>query len=428
MSATRPRRATWRRRAARVAAGLAAAAMLFGPTIVPAREERSVFHGMPTEPDSAFKPTPSKNPVDITRAWIFDDFRAPLADRLDGDGTRVIAADRSGDVAALAATDGSVVWRVHLGEAMAVGPELEGGRVLLSTTTGAVVALDAVDGSRDWRAVLGATPVAPPMAAGGRLLVATEAPELLALDPATGAVLGRIPLPGRPVPPSLGEHLVIVGTEHGMVVAVDPATLQVRWRRYLRMAVTAPVLIESKRVYVAVADRTLRCLRLSSGKQVWRQRTGAIATASLMSAGEYVYVLCWDDDIYVVRRSNGHLAARVHLDHRLSLDAVRARDYLYVAPFTEGTVVALSLPGLTMAGKFNLAAPGEWFTTPPVMAGERVAVGSGRAAGRILALDVKPAPPKKGAPAAPGPPAAAPEGAPQQGPPAPPPSGATPGR
>jgi hypothetical protein len=220
----------------------------------------------------------------------------------------------------------------------------------------------------------------------------------------------------------------VVGTDHGMVVAIDPATLAVRWRRYVRQPVTAPVLIESKRVYVAVGDRSLRCLKLSSGKPIWRQRTGAIATASPMAAGEYVYVQCWDDDIYVVRARNGHLAARVHLDHRLSLEAVRAKDYLYVAPFTEGSVVALSLPGLTLAGKFNLDAPGEWFTTPPVVIGERVAVGSGRDAGRILALDVKPAPPKKkGEPGT-----SAPTGQPATRPasPAEPPSkpGATPGR
>src|SRR5262249_34657782 len=96
---------------------------------------------------------------------------------------------------------------------------------------------------------------------------------------------------------------------------------------------------------------------------------GSIATAGIMSAGDYLYMQCWDDDIYVVRRRSGHLAARVHLDHRLSLDAARAREYLYVAPFTEGSVVALSLPGLTLAGRFNLDAPGGWVTTPPVRAG-----------------------------------------------------------
>jgi outer membrane protein assembly factor BamB len=416
------------RRRVRPATGVIAAALLIlGTAGAPAREERSVFHGMPTEPESGFKPVASKNPVDFSRAWIFDDFRAPLADRLDGDGGRVIAADRSGDVAALAAADGAVQWRVHLGEAMAVGPELEGGRVVVATSAGALVALDAGDGREIWRSALGAAPIAPPLVADGRMMVVTEAPALVAIDPASGAILGRLALPGRPVAPAIGHDILVVGTDHGMVVAVDPATLHVRWRRYVRQAVTAPPLVERKRVYVAVADRSLRCLRLSSGHQIWRQRTGAIATASPMAAGEYVYVQCWDDDIYVVRAHSGHLAARVHLDHRLSLDAVRAKDYLYVAPFTEGSVVALSLPGLTLAGKFNLDAPGEGFTTPPVVVGERVAVGSGRDAGKILALDVKPAPPKKASPA-PGAPKGSPAIAPPaQGTPAPQP-GKTPGR
>jgi outer membrane protein assembly factor BamB len=413
-----------RRRIGPATGALAAALLVFGSAVTLAREQRSVFHGMPTEPESGFKPIASKTPVDFSRAWIFDDFRAPLADRLDSDGGRLIAADRSGDVAALAAADGAVLWRVHLREALLVGPELEGGRVLLPTIAGTLVALDVEDGRQVWRAALGAAPIAPPLAAAGRLLVATDAPELVAVDPADGAILGRLALPGRPVAPAFGQGLLVVGTEHGMVVAIDPATLAVRWRRYVRQPVTAPALIEHKRVYVAVGDRSLRCLKISNGKPIWRQRTGAIATASPMAAGEYVYLQCWDDDIYVVRARSGHLAARVHLDHRLSLEAVRAKDFLYVAPFTEGTVVALSLPGLTLAGKFNLNAPGEWFTTPPVVLGERVAVGSGRDAGRILALDVKPAPPKKGASEP-----AVPAGKPATPPPAPgPASGTTPGR
>lgn len=415
------------RAAVPASAALAAVILILGSAIAPAREQRSVFHGMPMEPESGFKPVASKTPVDFTRAWIFDDFRAPLADRLDGDGGRLFAADRSGDVAALATADGAVQWRVHLGEAMIVGPEMEGGRVLLATTAGTLVALDAGDGHEIWRAALGAAAIAPPLAAAGRLLVATAAPELVGLDPAAGTVLGRLPLPGRPVAPAFGHDVLVVGTDHGMVVAVDPATLRVLWRRYVRQPVTAPALVERKRVYVAVGDRSLRCLRLSSGKPIWRQRTGAIATASPMAAGEYVYVQCWDDDIYVVRAHSGHLAARVHLDHRLSLEAVRAKEYLYVAPFTEGSVVALSLPGLTLAGKFNLDSPGEWFTTPPVVVGERVAVGSGRDAGKVLALDVKPAPPKKG-PSAPGAPK---EPSAKESPPPKPPSpapGTTPGR
>src|SRR5206468_9679153 len=55
-------------------------------------------------------------------------------------------------------------------------------------------------------------------------------------------------------------------------------SLAVRWRRYVRQPVTAPALVERKRVYVAVGDRSLRCLKHSSGKPIWRQRTGAIAT------------------------------------------------------------------------------------------------------------------------------------------------------
>jgi outer membrane protein assembly factor BamB len=397
-------------------AGLIIALVLAAGTAT-ARDERTVFHGLPMEPESGFRPVPSKKPIAFSKTWMFDEFGAPLAGAPTGDARIVVASDRSGVVVALDAAEGRRVWEARLGEELATGPVLHGDMVLQGTAAGAMVAIDAGTGRVAWRVDLGSAPLAIAGEAAGRLFVTTGAPALVALEPGTGSIAARLPLPGLPVLPTLSPGAIVIGTEHGMLMSVDPATFVVRWRRYLRHPITAPPFVHGKRVYVAVGDRSLHCLRLRSGHPIWRQRMGSIATTQMFASADFVYVPSWDNDIYVVRGGNGHMAARVRLDHRLSLDPALGSEYVFMAPFTEGSVVALSLPMLGLAGRFNLDMPGEWFTTAPVLAGERLAVGSGRETGRVVGLAVAPAPPPPADAGANPPPAAPSPGAARPAPP-----------
>jgi hypothetical protein len=113
----------------------------------------------------------------------------------------------------------------------------------------------------------------------------------------------------------------------------------------------------------------------------------------------------------VIDAHHGHLATRVALDHRLEQDAALASTRMYVAPYTAASVVGLELPGLAEAGRFQLEAEGEWFTTSPVLSAERVALGWGRDSGRMIGLEVKETPKPKGGGAGtrPQPPATAPK-------------------
>jgi outer membrane protein assembly factor BamB len=385
---------------ARVIAGVIVLALAPASAIPAlARSQKTVFHGLPVEADSALKPGQSKQPIDLTPAWTFTGLEAPLAGDPVAVKDRLIAVDRDGNVVALSAADGAEAWRTPLGEPPAAGPAVLDGVVFQGTTSGGLRALALEDGKEIWRAPLEGVPTSPPLLAAGRIVVATDAPSLVALQAGTGAVLARLPLPGLPVAPTLEGEDLLIGTEHGMVLDVDPATFTVRWRRYMRHAVTAPPFADGKRVYVAVADRSLRCLKLSSGSVLWSQKTGSTVTARLLEVDDFVYVPCFDNYIYVLHRRSGHLRGRIRLDHRLSQDVAILGGHLFVTPFTEGSVVGLELPDLKVAGRYHLDAPGEWFTARPVVSGNRVAVSWGRDAGRITALDIAPgkAPAKTGA-------------------------------
>jgi hypothetical protein len=181
---------------------------------------------------------------------------------------------------------------------------------------------------------------------------------------------------------------ILVGTDHGALLALDDSTLEIRYRRDFGAAITTPPVFDGARVWFGAADRTVRCVRFRSGRERWVARTGAVCTARPLVRGPYLYVLSYDDDIYVFGKRNGHQLSRVRLGHRLDADAVVAMDHLFVVPFTEASLVTLTLPGLQKVGHFDLQAPGEWFTTSPLWIEDRVALGYGRSEGRIVSLSI----------------------------------------
>jgi hypothetical protein len=375
---------------------------LLAPTAaLRARDQKTVFHGLPVEPDTGFLRPRDVKTIALDPTWMFEGFAAPLAGDPAEAGMNVVASDQSGRIVSIDIVTGTAVWTAELGEALPIGPAVVSDLILQGTTNGLLVALGAADGRERWRTTLGAAPAALPILERGRLLVVTLTPELASIGLADGRVLSRLPLPGVPFAPALGPDGVVIGTASGQLIATGGEPLEMQWSRDLGHAITGPVLVDRKHVLVATEDRALWSLRGGSGRTSWKQRVGSRVTVRPRVVGELLYVACWDNDFYVLGRKNGHILGRARLGHRLSGETTLLGEHLFVAPATEASVVALELPYLGVAGKSELGAPGEWFTTAPVAAAALpgVTVGWGRTTGRLLALKVVD-PPASPAPAA----------------------------
>lgn len=386
----------------RRAASLLVSLLLFAavPLVNPpatARDAKSVFSGLPIDPET-LKPPAAEHPIRFEPAWRFEGFSAPLAGELAVSGTLLAGTDVAGRLIALDPGDGKERWRVDLEGAAAVGPAISGDRVFQGTSDGRLHAFAAADGRPLWIAELGSAPAGAPVEIAGTLLQPTRAPEVLSIEPEAGTIVSRLALESIALPPvearlKKGALEAVIAAEDGQVRLVEPGTLTVRWRRAIGQSITAPPLVSDDRVYVAAGDRSVRSLRLRNGRQTWAQRTGSRVTARLLRRDDLLYALCYDNDIYIFGARNGHLKSRVKLDHRLAQDGALAGDRLFVAPYTAAAVVGLELPALAIAGRFELDEQGEWFTTPPAWTGDRVALGWGRESGRLLGLDVRDAPP-----------------------------------
>lgn len=367
-----------------------------------ARGEKTVFTSQTLEWDPQFRKDTKARPIGFTPAWTYSGFHAPLMGDLVVSSDRLVAVSREGEIVALASSSGETLWAARLPAAPSSGPSAQGETLFIGLEDARVLALRAADGRVLWEAALSSPALAPPRQVQGRLLVTTADQNLFALDPGNGSILARRALPGRATTaPEPAPGALLIGTEHGMLLALRSEDLAIRWRRYTGHAITAPPLYYKNRVYVCSADRTLRCLRYRSGRVLWTTSTGATSTVRPFAIGPWLYLLSYDNDIYVQRARNGHLMTRVRLGHRLEGDPARTPERLFVAPFTEASLVGLSLPGLATEGTYALEIPGEWFTTSPIAFGPRVAIGYGRTEGRVLVLEVREKP-KESAPAGPG--------------------------
>src|SRR5262245_7184674 len=368
---------------AALAGCLLLASFLPTPPLWAVRRERTVFMSQPAawgaEGDD-------KQPSLVFQtAWTWSDFTAPLAGDPVLCAGAIVAASRAGEIVALDPTGGEVIWRKRLADPVA-GLASDGTAVRVAEA-GRLRALRGQDGSEIWTADLPAAPAVAPRAIGGRVLIGTEDGTLLSIETGSGRIAATCLLPGRPstaAEPAPGS--VLIGTDHGALLALRESDLEVLFRHDSIGAVTSPPLFEDSRVWFASSDRTVHCLKFKSGKEKWKGRTGATCTARPVVSGPYLYVLSFDNDIYVFNKKNGHQMTRVRMGHRLDADATVAQNHLLVVPFTEASVVGLALPYLQKVGHFDLQAPGEWFTTSPLLAADRVALGYGRTEGRILAL------------------------------------------
>jgi len=399
------------RRGLRFARTIVALATLLSGMPASARDSKSVFSGLPIDPESMKPPKPEK-PIRFEPAWRFAGFTAPLAGDLAASDALLAGTDVAGHLVTLDAKTGGMRWRVELEDAAAVGPAFAEDRVLQGTSGGKLRAFAASDGRPLWSADLGGAPAGPATFLGGVVLQTTRTPEVVAIDPKDGRVTGRLALESIPLPPE-GAQLrhgvvgAVIAAEGGQIRLVEPAGLTVRWRRALEQSITSPPLVTRDRIFVAAGDRSIRSLKLSSGRQDWAQRVGSRVTARLMARDEILYALCYDNDIYLLGERNGHLKARVKLDHRLAQDAALGADRMFVAPYTAASIVGLEFPYLAVAGRFELNEQGEWFTTAPSWSGDHVTLGWGREIGHLVALNIVDAPEEKKEPGATGKPGSA---------------------
>jgi outer membrane protein assembly factor BamB len=200
-------------------------------------------------------------------------------------GGTVFVTTGAGEVIALAANTGAVLWRQRLNGALSGPPTVEGGQVYAMGRDGSAAALDTGNGRTIWQldgaprtgGMLGAGAIAT---SGGQVYLPYSAGQLNAVSKSgdvlwsagiAGERLGRAyagfgDVTGDPV---IAGGVIYVGTAAGKTAAISAATGQRIWTAY-EGALNAPLVVGGS---VFVVNDQARLVRLDarSGEVIWSQ-------------------------------------------------------------------------------------------------------------------------------------------------------------
>lgn len=261
-------------------------------------------------------------PVVQATAWAW---HVPMAEstgvlRLQVVDQTVYAASGNGDLLALEASTGRVIWRVRLPDGLSAGVGGDANRVAVVTLNNELLSIQS--GEVRWRVRLPARVLTPPLVAGGRVFVALSDRSTMAFDGSTGARLWTQPRSGDPlvlrqagVLLAVGDTLVSGGL--GRLQGLNPANGRVVWDAPLatprgtneveRLVDTVgPVSREGNSVCARAFNASVGCIDASTGRVAWtRPSQGAVGLG-----GDAQHVVGADSDGRLVawRRDNGEPA------------------------------------------------------------------------------------------------------------------------
>lgn len=261
-------------------------------------------------------------PVVQTAAWAW---HVPMGQssgvlRLQVVNQTVYAAADNGDLLALEARTGRVLWRMQVPEGLSAGVGGDANRVALVTLNNELLSIQS--GEVRWRVRLPARVLTPPLVAGGRVFVALSDRSTMAFDGNTGARLWTQPRAGDPlvlrqagVLLAVGDTLVSGGL--GRLQGMNPANGRVIWDAPLAtprgtneverlVDVVGPVSRVGNSVCARAFNASVGCVDASTGRVVWtRPSQGAVGVG-----GDAQHVVGADSDGRLVawRRDSGEPA------------------------------------------------------------------------------------------------------------------------
>jgi outer membrane protein assembly factor BamB len=205
-----------------------------------------------------------------------------------GDGRLYVATAAA--VRAVDSSDGQDRWSTALEGAVTAALVWDTGWLLVITEPGEVLALRAADGVVMWRRPVGARSAYPVVSSGdGALYLSLADSRLIALNLETGELMWEQQLSGTLSEPGAARDRVFVGSTDNFLYAFDRnGSFQWKWRNG---GDVIGVATEDDVVYVASLDNIIRAVNRGNGNQRWKKPTGTRPTAPPRAFGGTVLLV-----------------------------------------------------------------------------------------------------------------------------------------
>lgn len=171
-------------------------------------------------------------------------------------------------VRALDARTGALRWDTPLPGRL-VSITWDTGWLLCATEGGDLAALRASDGELVWRVALGAPLAVPPAAGLDRVYVGLDAGHIVSLSLATGARGWDTTVPGRLTGLRAVEGQLVAGTTGRAIFSFELTTGRQRWRWRVGGDVAGAASSDGRLLFFAARDNVLRAVDARSGNLRW---------------------------------------------------------------------------------------------------------------------------------------------------------------
>jgi len=247
-----------------------------------------------------------------------DDISFPLSIATPGD--RFVVASVDGTVRALAAADGSELWRGTAGAKLAAGVGSDGRFAAVVNRDNELVVLDA--GRVVWKKALPTPVIAAPLVAGERVFALTLDRQVIAFDALDGRKIWELRRPGEPL--TLAKAGVLTSYKDTLIVGqgarlagIDPLKGQLRWEASVatprgtneveRLAdLVGPAVRQGDAICARAFQSSVGCVNAERGSALWNRVVGG--TNGIGADDQVVVAGDASDRLSAWKLSNGDLA------------------------------------------------------------------------------------------------------------------------
>ena len=250
---------------------------------------------------------------------------------------RIFTIDTSAVVRAISPENGATIWQTQIrGEDAPTsalfggGVSFDNGRLYASNGVGDIAALDASDGKLLWMVRPGGPLRGSPTIANDNVYLITQDNQLFALNPADGATrwsgAGAVELAGvlGAASPAAAQGTVVAGFSSGELNAYRYENGRVLWQDALARTsistmvtslsdIDADPVIDSGRVYAIGQGGRMVALELVTGQRVWEINTAGISTPWV--AGDWIFVVTDQAQLLCIARGTGKVRWMTQLRH-----------------------------------------------------------------------------------------------------------------
>ncbi len=322
--------------------------------------------------------------------------RVRLAAAPVADAGRVYVVDTSAMVHAFDGSTGGKLWSTPLrvegdgqNAVFGGGVSVEGSRVFATNGVGEVAALNAADGALLWKVKPAGPLRGSPTLAFNSVFVMTQDNQLYSLDAADGSVqwnkagtIGQAGVFGVAAP-AAGQATIIAGYSSGELNAYRYENGRDIWGDALsRTSISTSVatlsdidadpIIDRGRVFALGQGGRMAAYELITGQRIWELNIAGISTPAL--AGEWIFTLTDDGRLLCIARATGKVRWIAQLQRFRNEEKkkdpiswtgpVLAGGRLIVAS-SEGTVAAVSTAEGSITTLFDVEEP---VSLPPIVA------------------------------------------------------------